>query len=199
MSLIGIPESYEITHFAANGNTASASTTIQFSFPSFGVTLPVVIDTWNVWDANCRVIQYDATFRWFEYLLETLLQAKNMTTRYEEDSSKETVVGSLGDGLAASICNVHDTYCTGDLRQYNSTDYCNQFLTKQTRFGAAYEMGRNTLLCRMVHQNLVPSRPDVHCSHIGPTGGGMCCDDSTYAQKVEEQYFRGPFLPFGGG
>jgi hypothetical protein len=198
MSLVGIPQSYVITHFAANGNTASASTIIQFSFPSFGLTLPVEIDTWKVWDANCQVIQYDATFRWFEYLLDTLLQAKQQpTTGDVDDSSKEMVIGSLSDGLAASICSIHDTYCTSDLRQYNSTEYCNQFLTKQTRFGAAYEMGRNTLLCRMIHQNLVPSRPEVHCSHIGPSGGGMCSDDSTYAQKVEQQYFKGPFMPFG--
>ena len=31
-----------------------------------------------------------------------------------------------------------------------------------------------TVLCRYIHQNMVSFRPEVHCPHIGPTGGGMC-------------------------
>lgn len=57
------------------------------------------------------------------------------------------------------------------------------------------ETGRNTLLCRMVHQNMVPFRPAVHCPHIGPTGGGYCDDDKTYAQTVLQDYFTNyPFV-----
>ena len=59
-------------------------------------------------------------------------------------------------------------------------------------------LGKNTLLCRMVHQNMVPFRPDVHCSHIGPSGGGYCSDDKSYVQTVSENYFdRSPYVPFG--
>ena len=70
-----------------------------------------------------------------------------------------------------------------------------QFLTKEVRFGAAYELGRNTLLCRMVHQNMVPFRPGVHCPHVGPTGGGYCDDGMTYTDVVDEDYFTNyPFV-----
>jgi len=31
-----------------------------------------------------------------------------------------------------------------------------------------------TVLCRSVHKNMVSFRPQVHCPHIGPTGGAMC-------------------------
>ena len=49
----------------------------------------------------------------------------------------------------------------------------------------------------MVHQNMVPYRPDVHCSHIGPSGGGYCGDDKSYGDTVTEEYFTN--YPFVGG
>ncbi len=55
--------------------------------------------------------------------------------------------------------------------------------------------GRNTLLCRMVHQNMVPYRPSVHCPHIGKTGGGYCNDAMSYESTVTQNYFKN--YPFG--
>ena len=43
--------------------------------------------------------------------------------------------------LATSICGVAQTYCNGTNVQYNSTSQCYDFLTKQVRFGEAYELG----------------------------------------------------------
>lgn len=49
-----------------------------------------------------------------------------------------------------------------------------------------------------IHQNMVPLRPEVHCPHIGPSGGGMCVDDRTYVGNLEENYFvNTPFLAPG--
>jgi hypothetical protein len=49
-----------------------------------------------------------------------------------------------------------------------------------------------------IHQNMVPLRPEVHCPHIGPSGGGMCVDDRTYIGNLEENYFvNTPFLAPG--
>ena len=47
----------------------------------------------------------------------------------------------------------------------------------------------------MVHQNMVPYRPNVHCPHIGKTGGGYCNDDMTYDGTVTQNYFT--TFPFG--
>ena len=44
----------------------------------------------------------------------------------------------------------------------------------------------NTLMCRSVHELMVKHRPEVHCSHIGPTGGGQCDDSTTYVERVVE-------------
>jgi len=140
-------------------------------------------------------VQYDATFRWFQYLFDTLIES---AMGLFDATSTEQVVGVLQQGLASGICDTHQNYCTGENQQYDDMTDCMSFLTQQVRFGEAYELGRNTILCRMVHENMVPFRPEVHCPHIGPTGGGMCVDDSTYAQKVLEPYFtNAPFVPYG--
>ncbi|KAH8792219.1 hypothetical protein F5882DRAFT_427384 [Hyaloscypha sp. PMI_1271] len=93
-------------------------------------------------------------------------------------SSATQVVEILTRTLASSICETATTYCN-------------------VRFGEAYELGRNTLLCRMVHQNMVLFRLSVHYPHIGPSGGGYCTDDRTYVGTMEENYFNISFLPYG--
>ncbi len=50
----------------------------------------------------------------------------------------------------------------------------------------------------MVHQNMVPYRPEVHCPHIGMTGGGYCTDNTDYAYTVDDDYFtNSPYVPYG--
>ncbi|KAI5277005.1 hypothetical protein E4T47_00013 [Aureobasidium subglaciale] len=100
--------------------------------------------------------------------------------------------------LATSICETATTFCNGTNLQYESQATCEDYLGKQTRFGEGWEWGMDTVACRMIHQNMVPLRPDVHCEHIGPSGGGMCVDDRTYVGNLEEDYFvNTPFLAPG--
>lgn len=52
----------------------------------------------------------------------------------------------------------------------------------------------------MVHQNMVPFRPSVHCSHIGKSGGGYCTDNTNYTGTVNQDFYtNSPFLPHGTG
>jgi hypothetical protein len=101
--------------------------------------------------------------------------------------------------LANQICTTAKTYCnstnTDAADLYANFDTCYEFLTTEVRWGAEYEFGRNTLMCRMLHQNMVPFRPSVHCPHIGPTGGGMCTDDMTYLTTVEQDFFNISWIP----
>ncbi|KAL8761029.1 MAG: hypothetical protein Q9184_002818 [Pyrenodesmia sp. 2 TL-2023] len=158
ISLLGVPMSYEVLHFAANQNVASALTRFQFNFTALNLVIPVEIDTWNAFNAQGEIIQYDATFKYWQWTVDYLLQAAGR--RFGAKSPQATVT-TLTQAIAKSIC-------------------------------------KNTLLCRMVHQNMVPFRPDVHCSHIGKTGGGYCNDDKTYVETVMENYFtNSPFVPFG--
>ncbi|KAL8919467.1 MAG: hypothetical protein Q9208_006752 [Pyrenodesmia sp. 3 TL-2023] len=195
ISLLGVPMSYEVLHFAANQNVASALTRFQFNFTALNLVVPVEIDTWNAFNAQGEIIQYDATFKYWQWTVDYLLQKAGQ--RYGAKSTQATIT-TLTQAIAKSICGTSQQHCTGTNAQYASAEECFGFLTGKIRFGHSYELGRNTLLCRMVHQNMIPFRPDVHCSHIGKTGGGYCDDDKTYEETVMENYFtNSPFVPYG--
>ncbi|KAL7658776.1 hypothetical protein ACMYSQ_001725 [Aspergillus niger] len=187
VSLVGVPVDYSITQFIAQGNIASATTVVTFNATSFGnLLVPVTIDTWIMWDADGRIMQYDATFRWFGFLLDTLVEA--LAESINGTTSQATA--SLTQLLATTICATHDQYCTGANQQYDNNAACLDFLTSAIPLGKDYELGRNTLLCREVHEHMVQYDPALHCPHIGPTGGDYCVDDQTYAQKVLQKYFN---------
>jgi hypothetical protein len=88
--------------------------------------------------------------------------------------------------LVQRICDTAENHCTNSGNaQYDSKSQCIEFLSQNVRLGASYEFGMNTILCRSLHQLMVPLRPNVHCSHIGPTGGDMCADDMKYEKVVQ--------------
>ncbi|KAI9368019.1 hypothetical protein BJX61DRAFT_550765 [Aspergillus egyptiacus] len=197
LSLVGIPISYNITQFAANQNISSATTVFTFNVTSFNTLVPITIDTWILYNADGKIVQYDATFRWFGWLLDTLFEAAG-TGLFNTTDPADTQ-RALGELLATTICETHDQYCVGDNKQYASNEECVRFLTEEIRFGRDYELGRNTLLCREVHEHMVQYRPTEHCPHIGPDGGGYCVDDKEYAEVVTERYFQEPFIPYSYG
>jgi hypothetical protein len=158
ITLLGVPVEYHVIHFAASQNIASASTIIYFHFPAINATVPLEIDTWNMFNKDGQVLQYDATFRWFQYLFDTLIQVAMPKFNASTPAEMVAIFQTL---IASGICDTHQSYCNGTNLQYDSYQSCFDFMTKQIRFGAAYELGANTLVCRMVHENMVPYRPDV--------------------------------------
>merc|ERR1711862_1051931 len=50
VTLLGYPTRYNVTHFAANRNIASAATVIDFFFPAINASVPVQIDIWNMFN-----------------------------------------------------------------------------------------------------------------------------------------------------
>ncbi|KAI9718660.1 MAG: hypothetical protein M1828_006595 [Chrysothrix sp. TS-e1954] len=194
-TLLGLPLNYTIIHFAASQNVASTSAITYFNITALGVVTPIEVDFWATYNSRKQISQYDATFRWldwqFDYLFDTGAKLFHLNST--------AAVQKLATGLLAkSICKTAMTSCNGTNTQYKSASACEKFLTKDIRFGKSYELGMNTLLCRMVHQNMVPFRPGVHCSHIGPSGGGYCTDDRNYSGMVVQPYFvNAPFVPFG--
>ncbi|PSN58751.1 hypothetical protein BS50DRAFT_682642 [Corynespora cassiicola Philippines] len=192
VTIIGRPERADIIQFAANQNIASATTRVNFTFPSFGnVSLPVVIDTWMTWNSAREITQYDVRFRWFGYLLQTLLRSM--------DPDPATAQTKAAQAMAASICNAHTAHCSGTHQQFGSQGECLDFLTNDIRVGESFELGMDTLLCRSVHEIMIQYRPDVHCAHIGRDGGQMCDDTISYLQKAGEVYFtNSPWIPTTG-
>jgi hypothetical protein len=179
LSIIGQPMDFEIIQFAAVQNIASATTRVNFTFPAFNnISLPVVINTWMTWNSAHEITQYDVVFKWFGNLFQTLIASLGGSA---EEAGKKTVAK-----LAASICDTHTKYCNGSNAQYESWAACHRFITEDIRVGQSFELGMNTLMCRSVHELMVKYRPEVHCSHIGPSGGGQCEDGTTYIQRVED-------------
>lgn len=114
------------------------SSRFNFSFPILNnLIVPIEIETWNVFDSNHQISQYDATFKWwqwtFNYLIQTAAAAQNMNLTQIEAYAT--------DKLATSICSTAQTFCNGTNTQYNSTASCYNYLTTQIRFGEAYELG----------------------------------------------------------
>ncbi|PSN65320.1 hypothetical protein BS50DRAFT_589739 [Corynespora cassiicola Philippines] len=188
-SIIGQPRSYNILKFLGEKNIASASTRVDFTFPAFGnISMPVILETWLTWNSAGQITQYDAIFKWFGYF------AKTLVTSLDSDPNK---AGQKAvKMMATSICSAHGRYCNGTNLQYESYEACSTFLTREIRVGESFELGMNTLFCRSMHENMLKYRPDVHCSHIGPTGGGMCEDDVPYMEKAGEVYYtNSPWSP----
>ncbi|GME53293.1 secreted protein [Neofusicoccum parvum] len=213
VTILGQPVSYEIIHFAGTQDISSAATVVYFKNEFMG-TFPVEIDSWITWNKDgqmyvplhrdphplqqahlSRSWQYDATYRWFANLLDATVAAAGPIFN---TTSPSATLSLLTTALATSICTTTQQHCTGANTQYADFDACFRTLTADKRFGASYELGGDTLLCRMVHENMVPLRPDVHCPHVGPDGGGMCVDDVGYAERVTQPYFtRAPMVPEG--
>jgi hypothetical protein len=194
VSLIGVPTSYEITEFVAYDRIAAATTVVTYNATTFQRIVPVTIDTFIAWNDEGKIWQYDATFRWFGYLLDTLLAALASDINATSPGQAREYATKI---LAESICRTHQNYCTEENQQYDNSEACLHFLTQTTRFGKAHELGQNTLLCRSVHEQMVQWRPHVHCPHIGPSGGGMCTDDQTYAAVVQQKHFTNtPFVQY---
>ncbi|PBK75174.1 hypothetical protein ARMSODRAFT_509260 [Armillaria solidipes] len=154
---------------------------VNFSFPTVDLTLPLQIDAVVRFDdTNMTITSYDATFRrwsqFWDYFIPLLvpkvteeLMAAN-TTGVDYGNSTDIIVHRA----AADICTEAQTYCLGENRQYESYEQCVQFLTKEVPFGASWSGGENTGFCRYIHKNMVKYRPEVHCPHVGPSGGDYC-------------------------
>lgn len=71
------------------------------------------------------------------------------------------------------LCAAIDQLCTGANQVYPSLAACASFLTPLPV--RRVEEG-NIVACRQYHAPLARFRPDLHCPHVGPTGGGKCVD-----------------------
>ncbi|KAK0221540.1 hypothetical protein IW262DRAFT_912188 [Armillaria fumosa] len=154
---------------------------VDFYFKTVNLTLPLQIDVvarFN--DTNMTVTSYDATLRrWsqvWDYYIPLLvpkaaeeLMAAN-TTGVDYTNSTDIIVHRA----AADICTEAQTNCLGENQQYESYEQCVQFLTKEVPFGESWSGGENTGFCRYIHKNMVKYRPEVHCPHVGPSGGDYC-------------------------
>jgi len=88
--------------------------------------------------------------------------------------------------IPEEICEVHEYYCLGANQQYANFESCLNYIYN-INYGTWNNAASNTTVCRELHSLLVPLRPDYHCPHIGPSGGGACVD-TPYAEFYQESF-----------
>jgi len=133
----------------------------------FGVTTLKEMAYWN-FDKHGAVINYDA---WLPNLAAWIGIAQG------EDPNSP----AFQQGTIQNICQTQDQRCVGANKQYSSVDECVAILSSKP-FGHYDEAWGDNVACRSIHVLLTVTRPDVHCQHVGPTGGGKCVD-TPYEQK----------------
>jgi hypothetical protein len=89
------------------------------------------------------------------------------------------------------LCPVIQERCVGANQQYSSVKECVATLWAK-KFGTYDEVWGDNVVCRTIHTILTQVRPDVHCPHVGPTGGMKCVNVS-----YNDVYFDDSLL-FGG-
>ncbi|KAH6665455.1 hypothetical protein B0J14DRAFT_569058 [Halenospora varia] len=113
-------------------------------------------------DDEGAVLYYDATLpnlsKWFG-------------KAYQNDFSDRKV--QMGE--IQLICDQVQSRCTGVNQQYKSNEECIVQLG-QKDFGNYDEVWGDNVVCRSIHSVLAGQAPDLHCPHVGPTGGGKCVD-----------------------
>ena len=80
---------------------------------------------------------YDASFKYWPWAVDTLLSAAGKSLNMTEGQTNQFVQKKL----VASICSTATKYCKDKDAQYHTPQQCEEYLTKNVRFGKAYELG----------------------------------------------------------
>ncbi|CAI4214379.1 unnamed protein product [Parascedosporium putredinis] len=81
--------------------------------------------------------------------------------------------GAVINQSIQSICAVTQATCRGANQQWSSIEECISVLS-QKDYGRYQNAWGDNIVCRTIHIVLTQLRPEVHCPHVGPTGGGKC-------------------------
>ncbi|TVY60794.1 hypothetical protein LSUE1_G008135 [Lachnellula suecica] len=139
------------------------------------------------------VIAYDAWIR-------NLNLWTALTFGYSEDLFSYPQVQAAG---IAGLCGAVQERCVGANQQYPKSvpiplseehfgvSTCIETLSAKS-YGSYDETWGDNVVCRAVHAQLTPLRPEVHCPHVGPTGGAKCA-----AESYDDAYFASDQRLFG--
>jgi hypothetical protein len=121
--------------------------------------------------------------------LKVLFQRLGMGGPVMPGIQNEAQVRAVRNATIAGICQIVQSRCVvgGPNEQYPTQQACQDYYLSLTDGG--WERGdQKDFGCVILHQILTQSRPDVHCAHVGPTGGLKCVSHPQpgfYAQDEE--------------
>ncbi|KAK4140465.1 uncharacterized protein C8A04DRAFT_32049 [Dichotomopilus funicola] len=159
--------SYQITEFSSQCPGVAASvvylhcSVVNPGAPDHGKPLPPLkqVAFWK-FDHKGAVLKYDA---WIPNLNSWV----KSTTGLNADNAQFRAAS------IEQICGATQLRCQGNNTQWNSTEECVATLS-QKDYGSYDEAWGDNIVCRSIHVVLTQVRPDDHCPHVGPTGGGKC-------------------------
>ncbi|MCJ1250181.1 hypothetical protein MMC30_007407 [Trapelia coarctata] len=166
----GVFTSAEVVQFQSECPEV-ASSTVYFTSraydpgqPDDGKFLAILkqVAFWR-FDKNGAVLKYDA---WIPNLNKWSAVTNGVDISAVVQAQAPTIQG---------LCGAIQQRCVGPNTQYDSLATCVATLSKKP-FGNYDEAWGDNVVCRTIHVLLAKIRPEVHCAHVGPTGGGKCID-----------------------
>jgi hypothetical protein len=89
-------------------------------------------------------------------------------------------VPGLNTRMAQGLCPVIQNNCVGANQQYASVADCVAYVGSLPT--ATWDKANQANVpCVSLHLLLTFMAPQIHCPHVGPTGGGFCTNDHNYA------------------
>jgi len=89
-------------------------------------------------------------------------------------------VPGLNVQIANSLCPAIQFNCVGANQQYSSVAQCVSYVGSLPT--ATWDKANQANIpCVSLHLLLTFMFPDIHCPHVGPTGGGFCTNDHVYS------------------
>jgi hypothetical protein len=194
---------YQITEFTSECADVASSVVYLFSTvvnpgaPNDGQVLPTLkqVAFWK-FDECGAVLKYDA---WIPNLNDWV----TMATGSDITDTKFQANSVLG------LCAMTQLRCTGADQQWADLGACIDGLSAKP-YGNYDEAWGDNIVCRFIHVVLTQIRPDVsvfhshtcrrqyadiraqvHCQHVGPTGGGKCVNLDYNDQYFQDQALYG--------
>ncbi|KAF7309266.1 Secreted protein [Mycena indigotica] len=93
--------------------------------------------------------------------------------------------------LIGAVCEAQAQTCVGPDQVYSDANDCIATLSAKP-FGRFDEAWGDNVACRSIHVLLTSIRPDVHCAHVGPTGGGKCIQKHYTTDYFDDTQLFGP-------
>ncbi|KAL2268279.1 hypothetical protein VTJ83DRAFT_3125 [Remersonia thermophila] len=161
--------SYRIVEFSSQCASVAASvvylycSVVRPGSPDHGRPLPPIrqIAFWR-FDKTGAVVKYDA---WIS----------NLNSWVEATNGAPLSDPQFRAGTIQQVCRTTMERCRGPNAQWGSFDECVDALSSKP-YGTYDNAWADNVVCRTIHLVLTGVRPDVHCPHVGPTGGGKCID-----------------------
>ncbi|GLC52230.1 hypothetical protein PLESTB_000598100 [Pleodorina starrii] len=176
------PLSYTIRRYTASRPIAVATIDFLFMNVFTGTTANLTVEQWFRFDNYNRVAAADfTTDRYVEFTPALGVQAVFAANP------------NISASLLGGVCQAAATYCrTPSLQQYADVPTCLGFLSS-VPFINPLRTQANSVMCRFLHSSLVRFAPEIHCPHIGPSGGGVCVDEPYSAFYTASPFPAGTF------